>query len=121
VGAAPILLNGCAGITSASNNSRPPAAIQVTPATVSFGSVVVGKKGSQIVSVANTGSAAVNIAQVNVSGSQVTGQVTAGGFCGGLAAGGSLCLAAARVFTRFSVIGSGLSGTAGVSLATSLG
>ena len=70
VGAAPILMNGCAGITSASNNSRPPAAIQVTPASVSFGSVVVGKKGSQTISITNTGSVAFNVSQVNLSGSQ---------------------------------------------------
>jgi hypothetical protein len=66
------VLCGCAGLVSAGNNSQPPsqAMIQVTPSSCNFGSVVVGKKVSQIVSVANTGNISVNISRVNVSSSQ---------------------------------------------------
>jgi hypothetical protein len=52
------------------NGTSPHAAIQVNPASVSFGSAPVGKKVSQTVSVANTGSMSVNINQANVSDSQ---------------------------------------------------
>jgi hypothetical protein len=63
------LLSGCSGLVSASGTS-PHAAIQVNPASVNFGSDVVGKKVSQSVSVANTGNMAVNISQANLSNSQ---------------------------------------------------
>src|SRR5260370_40369993 len=64
--------SGCAGLVSAGSSSQPAsqAAIQVTPSSVNFGSIVAGKKISQIVSVANTGNISVNISQVNVSSSQ---------------------------------------------------
>src|SRR6266481_210428 len=66
------VLSGCSGIVSAGSNSQPAsqAAIQVTPPSVNFGSIVAGKKISQTVSVANTGNISVNISQVNVSSSQ---------------------------------------------------
>src|SRR5467141_3208343 len=69
-------LSGCSGLVNASGTNSI-AAIQVNPASVNFGSAVVGKKVSQNVSVANTGSMAVNISQANVSNSQfsVTGLV----------------------------------------------
>jgi HYDIN/CFA65/VesB family protein/ASPM-SPD-2-Hydin domain-containing protein len=63
------LLSGCAGLVNA-NGTNPHAAIQVNPASVSFGSAAVGKKVSQTVSVANIGSMSVNISQANVSNSQ---------------------------------------------------
>jgi hypothetical protein len=66
------VLSGCSGIVTASSGSHPgsQAAIQVTPSSVNFGSIVAGKKISQVVSVANTGNISVNISQVNVSSSQ---------------------------------------------------
>ena len=66
------VLSGCAGLVSAGSNSQTAsqAAIRVTPASFNFGSTIVGKKISQIVSVANTGNISVNISQVNVSSSQ---------------------------------------------------
>ncbi|MGB2899018.1 MAG: choice-of-anchor D domain-containing protein, partial [Candidatus Acidiferrum sp.] len=62
-------LSGCSGLVNASGTNSI-AAIQVNPASVNFGSAVVGKKISQNVSVANTGSMPVNISQANVSNSQ---------------------------------------------------
>jgi len=62
-------LSGCSGLVNASGTNSN-AAIQVNPASVSFGSTVVGKKVSQTVSVANTGNMPVNISQANVSNSQ---------------------------------------------------
>src|SRR5258708_185819 len=62
-------LSGCTGLVNA-NGTSPHAAIQVNPASVSFGSAPVGKKVSQTGSVANTGSMSVNINQANVSDSQ---------------------------------------------------
>jgi len=72
VALAAAVLSGCAGLVSAGSSSQPAsqAAIQVTPSSVNFGSIVAGKKISQIVSVANTGNISVNISQVNVSSSQ---------------------------------------------------
>ncbi len=64
-----VFLSGCAGLVNA-NGTNPHAAIQVNPASVSFGSTAVGKKVSQTVSVANTGNMSVNISQANVSNSQ---------------------------------------------------
>src|SRR5258708_38814836 len=66
------VLSGCSGLVSAGSKSQPAsqAAIQVTPSSVNFGSIVAGKKISQTISVANTGNISVNISQVNVSSSQ---------------------------------------------------
>jgi len=64
-------LSGCSGLVSANGtNPQLHAAIQVNPASVNFGSAIVGKKVSQNVSVANTGTMAVNISQANLSNSQ---------------------------------------------------
>jgi len=72
VALAATVLSGCSGIVTAGSKSQPAsqAAIQVTPSSVNFGSIVDGKKISQTVSVANTGNTSVNISQVNVSSSQ---------------------------------------------------
>src|SRR3979490_2476948 len=62
-------LSGCSGFVNA-NGAPPNAAIQVIPASVSFGSGVVGKKVSQTISVANTGNTSVNISRANLTNSQ---------------------------------------------------
>src|SRR6267378_1267021 len=69
---ATMALSGCSGLVSAGGKSQPAsqAAIQVTPSSVNFGSIVAGKKISQTISVANTGNISVNISQVNISSSQ---------------------------------------------------
>ena len=66
-----VLLNGCAGVVSASK-SQPvsQASFQVTPATISFGKVPVGKPSSQSLSVSNTGNVALNLTQATLSNSQ---------------------------------------------------
>jgi len=64
-------LSGCSGLVSANGtNPQLHAAIQVNPASVNFGSAIVGKKVAQNVSIANTGNMAVNISQANMSNSQ---------------------------------------------------
>jgi len=66
-----LFLSGCAGLVNAGGtNSQLHAAIQVNPASLIFGATVVGKKVAQTISVANTGSMAVNVGQVNISNSQ---------------------------------------------------
>ena len=68
-----VLLNGCAGVVGASK-SQPvsQASFQITPATISFGDVPVGKPTSQSLSVSNTGKIAINITQATFSNSQFT-------------------------------------------------
>jgi len=67
------LLNGCAGLVTA--GSKLQAVFQLSPTTVNFGQVAVGKQATQVVSVSNTGNAAMNVTQVKLSNSQfsVTG------------------------------------------------
>jgi hypothetical protein len=64
-----VLLSGCSGLVSA-GGTAPRAAIQVTPSSLNLGIAVVGKKVSQVVSVANTGNISVNISQAKLSSSQ---------------------------------------------------
>jgi len=65
------LLNGCAGVVSASKTQPvSQGSFQVTPASVSFGKVPVGKATLQSLSVSNTGNIAVNITQATFSNSQ---------------------------------------------------
>jgi hypothetical protein len=69
-----VIVAGCTGIASANNNKKhtlsPSASLQVTPTSVDFGTVTVGKKMSQNVSVTNTGSTSLNITQASVSSNQ---------------------------------------------------
>ncbi|MFI5059622.1 MAG: choice-of-anchor D domain-containing protein, partial [Candidatus Acidiferrales bacterium] len=67
------LINGCTGLTSANGSKSqlpPQAAIQVTPGSLNFGSLVVGKKMSQTASVANTGNTSVNVSAAAISSGQ---------------------------------------------------
>jgi HYDIN/CFA65/VesB family protein/centrosomal CEP192-like protein/ASPM-SPD-2-Hydin domain-containing protein len=61
-------LNGCAGFANGANKSSS-AAFQLSPSSVSFGQVVVGKQATQAVSISNTGKAALNITQLTLSNS----------------------------------------------------
>jgi hypothetical protein len=77
----PLLSTGCGAVngatkststsTSTSSNSST-ASFQITPATVSFGNVPVGKATSQKVTIANTGSGTINITQATASNAQFT-------------------------------------------------
>src|SRR5208283_1199229 len=68
---ASVLLNGCAGVVSASKSQAvPQASFQISPATISFGKVPMGKPTSQSLSVSNTGNTTVNITQASFSNSQ---------------------------------------------------
>ena len=65
------LLNGCAGVVSASKTQPvSQGSFQATPASISFGKVPVGKATLQSLSVSNTGNIAVNITQATISNSQ---------------------------------------------------
>ena len=71
-----VLLNGCTGVvSSAPKQTGTLAAFQLSPASVNFGSVAVGKQATQTVSVSNTGNTALSITQVTLSNPQfsVTG------------------------------------------------
>ncbi len=60
------VVGGCAGVVSASKSPDPSTgAIQLNPTTVSFGSISVGKQSSQTVTIANTGSASLNVTQAS--------------------------------------------------------
>jgi len=68
-----LLLIGCAGLVSAGgtkSQSGQQAAIQVTPGSFSFGSLVVGKKISQTATISNTGNTSINVTAASVSSGQ---------------------------------------------------
>ncbi len=64
-----LVLGGCAGLV---NGKQPgvQAGFRLSPASVNFGQVAVGKQSTQLVSMSNTGNAALNITQVKVSNAQ---------------------------------------------------
>lgn len=65
------LLSGCAGlVTGNGKQTGTQAVFQLTPASVNFGQVAVGKLATQVVSVSNTGNMALHITQVKLSNSQ---------------------------------------------------
>lgn len=68
-------ISGCSGVVSGSspngNNSNPPPAtpqLSITPSSVNFSTVVVGQKNTQTVQLSNTGSAALTIQNIQVTG-----------------------------------------------------
>ena len=65
------MLNGCAGlVTAGGSTGSTNLSFQLTPSTVSFGKVTVGKQSTQSVTVANTGSGSLNITSAQVSNPQ---------------------------------------------------
>ncbi len=69
------VVGGCAGVVASNSTNNGTGAIQLNPTTVNFGNINVGKLSSQTVTVANTGTASMNVTQATVSNSQfkVTG------------------------------------------------
>jgi hypothetical protein len=63
------LLGGCSGLVTGVPKTEAKASFQLSPNSVSFGSVAVGKQATQMVSVTNTGTAALNITKVTLSNS----------------------------------------------------
>jgi hypothetical protein len=62
------ILGGCAGIVSGSKTTTTGvAAFQVSPTSVNFGNVGVGKQTAQTIAVANTGTMSVSITQATIS------------------------------------------------------
>src|ERR1700720_2230818 len=64
------ILGGCAGIVSGTKTTTGQAAFQVSPTTVNFGKVGVGKQTTQTIAVSNTGNTAVSITQATISNPQ---------------------------------------------------
>jgi hypothetical protein len=58
------ILGGCAGMVSGSKTATAVTAFQVSPASLNFGNVGVGKQTSQTIAVTNTGTTSVTISQV---------------------------------------------------------
>jgi hypothetical protein len=63
-------LGGCAGLVGSGKTTTGLAAFQVNPTALNFGSVGVGKKATQTIAVANTGTTAVSITQATLSNPQ---------------------------------------------------
>ena len=62
------ILGGCAGIVSGSKTTTSGvAAFQVSPTSINFGDVGVGKQTTQTIAIANTGSMSVSITQATIS------------------------------------------------------
>ena len=64
------ILGGCAGIVNGTKTTTGQAAFQVSPTSVNFGKVGVGKQTTQTIAVANTGTTAVSITQATISNPQ---------------------------------------------------
>ena len=65
------LVGGCAGVVTASGpTGTGTGAIQLNPTAVNFGNINVGRLTSQTVTIANTGTASLNVTQATVSNSQ---------------------------------------------------
>ncbi|HTQ58885.1 MAG TPA: choice-of-anchor D domain-containing protein [Candidatus Solibacter sp.] len=67
------LVIGCAGVVSAGgtkSQTTQQAAIQVTPGSLNFGSLAVGRKASQTATVTNTGTTGLNVTAASVSNGQ---------------------------------------------------
>src|SRR5216684_6306544 len=59
------VLSGCAGLANTSNAKlRPQEAVQISPSDITFASVPVGQKATQIATLSNTGNEAVTITQL---------------------------------------------------------
>ena len=73
------LLSGCAGVVSGSaKKTTTVGSFQATPTSVNFGQVIVGKQATEVVSISNNGSVAINVTAAAVSSAQfsVTGLST---------------------------------------------
>ena len=64
------LLSGCAGLVGSGKTTTGVAAFQVNPTALNFGNVGVGKKATQTIAVANTGTMPVSITQATLSNPQ---------------------------------------------------
>jgi hypothetical protein len=62
-------ISGCSALVSA-QNAKTQTSFQLTPATLNFGSIAMGKKTSQTATVTNTGNTPITITQESVSNSQ---------------------------------------------------
>src|SRR6266853_5213100 len=59
------VLSGCAGLANTSNTKlTPQEAVQISPSDMTFASVPVGQKATQIATLTNTGNEAVTITQL---------------------------------------------------------
>lgn len=66
-------ISGCAGLANSSNASpAPQAAVELSPANITFSGVPVGQKATQTATLTNTGSEAITITQLSVSSTAFT-------------------------------------------------
>jgi hypothetical protein len=66
-------ISGCAGLANSSNASATPqAAVQISPANITFSGVPVGQKATQTATLTNTGSEPITVTQLAVSSSAFT-------------------------------------------------
>ena len=72
VGAGLALLAGCQGVSTGNHTQASPGLLGSTPASLSFGTVTVGKAQSLSGTVTNTGGSSVSISQVGISGAGFT-------------------------------------------------
>lgn len=72
------LLTGCSGVVAGAKQTSSVASFQLSPSSVNFGQVAVGKQATQVVSVSNTGNVGINITHMTLSDSHfgVTGMTT---------------------------------------------
>ncbi len=72
------MLTGCSGIVTDAKQTSSKASFQLSPSSVNFGQVTVGKQATQVVSVSNTGSVGINLTRMTLSDSHfsLTGMTT---------------------------------------------
>ena len=72
------LLTGCSGVVAGAKQTSSVASFQLSPSSVNFGQVAVGKQATQVVSVSNTGNVGINITHMTLSDSHfgATGMTT---------------------------------------------
>lgn len=81
-------LSGCVGYTGAKTSTGNAGVLSGNVATVAFGSVGVGKSGTQSLTLTNTGTAAVNVSSSSIAGAGYT--VASGSPSGSIAVGQSV-------------------------------
>ncbi|MGB7844491.1 MAG: choice-of-anchor D domain-containing protein [Candidatus Acidiferrum sp.] len=68
------LLSGCAGVSASGSKQTTgsQAVFQLSPPSINFGNVTVGKQATQTISATNVGNVALNVTQVTISNPQFT-------------------------------------------------
>ncbi len=67
-----VLLSGCAGLVTSGAKQTTTASFQLSPSSVNFGQVLVGKQSTQVISVSNIGNVGLHLTQIQFSNPQFT-------------------------------------------------